>query len=160
MPLGVSDLVKHSYVSPSPWIDRFNRPTVDRLVAELPAANIQLFKLSRRMLHDAGLRFESVAWHGECWKWTIEFRPFASAEMGAVIVPAPENLQLALPVAREFVDSLPMRRLKKAVREGLELASHPFDTRLAIWSISTSSLLGDLQDLLNRQARHLARKTG
>ncbi len=112
------------------------------------------------MLHDSGLRLEHVAWHGECWHWTIEFRPCATASPAALIIPAPENLQLAMPVTREFVQSLPLRRLKKAVREGIELASEPFDTQMAIWSIASTGLVSDLQDLLNRQARHLARKTG
>lgn len=112
------------------------------------------------MLHEAGLPVERVAWHGESWRWTVEFLAFPGASVSAMLVPAPENLQLALPVSPEFVEALPMKRLKKAIREGLELASEPFDTRLAVWYLSAASQIGDLQDLLQRQARHAARRTG
>lgn len=151
---------KQAFTAPSPWSDRFNAPSVERLGAALPAPAAGLFRSARKMLHDAGLAVESVAWHGESWRWTVEFRSFASAEVSAMLVPAPENLQLAVPVSRDFVQGLPMRRLKKAVREGLELASEPFDTRLAIWCLTTPGQLADLHDLLQRRVRHAAKKTG
>lgn len=112
------------------------------------------------MLHEIGLVSEVVAWRGECWKWTVEFRAFPAGDTMAILVPAPENPQLALPLTREFLESLPLKRLKKGVREGLELASEPFDTNLAIWSLAPGSLISDLHDLLLRRVRHLARKTG
>jgi len=151
---------KQPFSPPAPWSDRFNEPTVERLLATIPAPANGLFKLARKMLHEAGLTTESVAWHGESWRWTVEFRAYPGAEPSAMLIPAPDNLQLALAVSREFVQGLPMRRLKKAVREGLELASEPFDTRLAVWYLTAPSQIADLQDLLQRRARHAARKTG
>ena len=52
-----------------------------------------------------------------------------------------------------------MKRLKKSVREGLELAAEPFDTNLAVWFL-TAGLVSDLEDLLQRRVRQLTRKTG
>ncbi|MFO0874888.1 MAG: hypothetical protein U0575_13080 [Phycisphaerales bacterium] len=110
------------------------------------------------MLHEVGLVVESVAWHGESWKWTVEFRPFAGGLCSAMLVPAPDNAQLAIPVTREFIQALPMKRLKKAIREGLELASEPFDTHLAVWPLVGGPIISDLHDLLQRRVKHLARK--
>jgi len=149
-----------SFTPISPWADRFNRPTVDRLAESLDADNLALFKETRQMLCDIKLTHESVAWRGECWKWTIEFRTAPTEETLAILIPSPENVQLAVPMTREFVASLPMRRLKKAVREGLDLASEPFDTNLAIWSIASPGLIADLNDLLHRRIRPRTRKTG
>jgi len=149
-----------SFTPISPWADRFNPPTVDRLAASLEGESSTVFRQTRRMLHEVGLVHESVLWRGECWKWTIEFRTAASEGVFAILIPSPENVQLAVPMTREFVASLPIRRLKKAVREGLDLASEPFDTNLAIWSIATPGLVADLRDLLMRRVRPRTRKTG
>jgi hypothetical protein len=151
---------KRSFNPISPWADRFNTPTVDRLATGLPHATVSLFKHARRMLHESGLRCESVAWHGECWKWTVELRAIPSGDAMAILVPSPDNPQIALRVSGEFLATVPMRRLKKAVREGLDLAREPFDTNLAIWYLTSSALVHDLQDLVSRRVRHASRKTG
>lgn len=151
---------KHSFHPIAAWADRFNAPTVDRLVAGLAHVSTSPFRQARRMLHEVGLLNESVAWHGESWKWTVEFRAFTAGPCSAMLVPAPENVQLVIPVTREFLQALPMKRLKKAIREGLELASEPFDTHLAVWPLVAGPAMADLHDLLHRRVKHLARKTG
>ncbi|MCA9286549.1 MAG: hypothetical protein KDA22_15095 [Phycisphaerales bacterium] len=143
----------------APWADRFNTPSTAQLQSGLPAPVASIFKQARRMLHDAGFTHESPQWRGECWKWTIEFSAGPRRELMAILIPSPENLQFALPVTAEFLQSLPMKRLKKSVREGLELAAEPFDTNLAVWFL-TAGLVSDLEDLLQRRVRQLTRKTG
>ncbi len=149
-----------SFTPISPWADRFNVPTVDRLAQSLTGEPATLFRQTRRMLHDVTLTHESVAWRGECWKWTIEFRTAPNEDLFAIVIPSPELVQLAVPMSREFLAGLPMRRLKKAVREGLDLASEPFDTNLAIWAVANGGLVADLKDLLQRRIRPRSRKTG
>lgn len=143
----------------SAWADRFNVPTVAQLQAGLPARSVPVFKHTRRMLHDLELTHETPQWRGECWKWTIEFSSAPRQAPMAILIPSPENLQFAVPVTNEFLQSLPMKRLKKAIREGLDLAAEPFDTNLAVWFLS-ETLISDLEDLLRRRVRQLTRKTG
>jgi hypothetical protein len=141
-----------------PWHDRFCTPTVDQLREALPPPRRHAFDLLRASLLELHGVKEHCAWHGECWRWTIEYRVSRSMEPLAVIVPSPDDLQLAVPLSREFTQALPMKRLKRPVRDGLELAQEPFDTRWGVWSISSKSLIDDLQDLVELKLQHLARR--
>ncbi len=144
----------------SAWEDRFNRPTVERLKESLPAAATRLFDRLLRDVRALEGVTESFAWHGDCWRWTIEFHVEHSNEPLAVLVPAPSDLQLAVPLDREFVRSLPQRRMKRSVRDGIDLAQEPFDTRWGVWSIQSAGLVEDLVDLVELKLSHLARRVG
>ena len=142
------------------WEDRFNRPTVEQLRVPLSAAASKLFDRLRRDVRSLEGVTESFAWHGDCWRWTIEFHTEHSDEPLAVLVPAPLDLQLAVPLDREFVRSLPQRSMKRSVRDGIGLAQDPFDTRWGVWSVQSAGLLDDLVDLIELKLRHLARRAG
>lgn len=148
-----------SYVR-SPWSDRFREPTTRQLRDELPGKVRHVFDAVRkRLLEIDGVR-EQFAWYGECWHWSIEYRTRLSDEPLAVVIPSPQDLQLALPLDREFTSSLQLKRMKRAVRDGLELAQEPFDTRWGIWSLGGTGMLDDLQDLIERKLSHLAKRAG
>jgi hypothetical protein len=146
------------------WQDRFKVPTIEALREALPPAATRAFDNVLSAMRELDNLTEHLAWHGECWRWTIEFRAAATRrnaanlEPLAVIVPNPADLQLAVPLSREFVRSLPIKRMKRAVRDGLELAQEPFDSHWGVWSITSRSLIDDLQDLVELKLRHLARK--
>lgn len=142
------------------WEDRFNRPTVDRLKIPLGAAAARLFDHLCRDLRSLEGVTESFAWRGYCWRWTIEFHTAYSDEPLAVLVPAPTDLQLAVPLDRDFIRSLPQQRMKQSVRDGIGLAQEPFDTRWGVWSVNSAGLLDDLVDLVELKLRHLARLAG
>jgi hypothetical protein len=137
------------------WEDRFKRPTSDRLREALPAPAARLFDQVRQEILALDRIEESYAWHGECWRWTVEFRTSRRGDPLAILIPCPDDLQLAIPLEREFTRTLPVRRMKRAVRDGLELARDPFDTRWGVWSIQSPSLLADLADLLSMKLRHV-----
>jgi len=103
---------------------------------------------------------ETVAWHGLCWRWTIEYRINADTDPLAVLIPSPEDLQLAMPLDASFITTLPLRRMKRAVRDGLDLAREPFDTRWGVWSVQQDSVAEDLGDLATRRFNHLAGRCG
>ncbi len=142
------------------WEDRFNRPDASKLRAALKAVPARLFDhLRHHMLGLDGVT-EEFAWHGDCWRWTIEYRTRHSKQPLAVLVPSPADLQLAMPLEQEFIESLPMRRMKRALKEGVGLAQEPFDTRWAVWSVQADGMLDDLVDLLELKLRHLAQHVG
>jgi hypothetical protein len=142
------------------WEDRFNRPTVRRLRAGLHGKPAELFDLLRRHLLELGGVTEGYAWRGDCWRWTIEYRTKLSEEPLAIVIPSPQDLQLAVPMERKFARSLAGRRMKRAVRDGVDLAQDPFDTRWGIWSIQAEGLLEDVVDLIELKLRHEAKQVG
>jgi len=146
-----------------PWQDRFATPTAAQLRSPLKDDVGTLFDRLRQDLSKRPGVQESVVWYGLNWCWSLEYRSLpakpsrgaADEQPLAVLVPSPTDLQLAMPVDQEFIQLLPVRRLKRSVRDGLELASEPFDTRWAVWSV-VPPLIDDLRDLLDRRVRHLA----
>src|SRR5262245_29519648 len=148
-----------SYVRPS-WLDRFQKPTARQLREAMPNAARHVFDAARKRLLDLDNVQEDLTWFGDCWYWSFEYRTRLSKEPLAVLIPSPHDLQLALPLDREFTSSLPIKRMKRAVRDGLELAQEPFDTRWGIWSLTGNGLLDDLQDLIELKLSHLKKRAG
>jgi hypothetical protein len=50
--------------------------------------------------------------------------------------------------------------MKRAVRDGVDLAQDPFDTRWGVWSIHAESLLEEVVDLIELKLRHEAKQVG
>ncbi|MHC5002159.1 MAG: hypothetical protein ACYTJ0_03470 [Planctomycetota bacterium] len=141
------------------WVDRFATPTIKTLRKPLPAEARPLFDRIHKALSGLeGIR-ESFAWYGEGWNWTIEFRTKRSSEPLAVLIPSPTDLQLAIPLDPDFTRSLPLKRMKRAIRDGLELAQEPFDTRWGVWSLQAPGMVADLEDLVTRKLDHQAAST-
>jgi hypothetical protein len=142
------------------WEDRFNRPDVPAFRAALKANDRSLFDRLCKHIGELERVSQGVAWYGESWRWVVEFRAAREPQPFAVIVPSPEDLQLAMPTSRQFAAEISTRRLKRAVRDGLELAGEPFDTRWAVWSVNSASLLAELMHLLEDKRRFLVRSAG
>lgn len=139
------------------WEDRFNQPDVKNLRGGLPAASRTLFDRVRRRLLDLDGVEERFAWYGDSWKWTVTYSTRHDPDPLAVLIPCPTDLQLAVPLDRDFARSLPVKRMKRAVRDGLELAQDPFDTRWGVWSVPAMSMADDLQALIEQKLKHLVK---
>jgi len=143
-----------------PWQDRFTEPTPDALRSSLSEeATLFLDRIRQTLLAQKGVS-EKVGWYGINWCWSIEYRFGRRSDLMAVLIPSPTDLQLAIPIEPSFVNSLPYRRLKRSIRDGLDLARAPFDTRWAVWSINQAHMLDDLEELLGRWDRHLRSANG
>lgn len=151
---------RKGFERPPPWTDRFRSPSSADLRDALRPQSKPLFDLLRKHLQQIeGVR-ESVAWYGDCWHWSLEYRTRLTAEPLAVLVPAPHDLQLALPMDQEFSRTLPLQRLKRAVRDGLDLVQEPYNSRWGVWSINSATLIDELQDLVELKLAHLAKAAG
>lgn len=142
------------------WRDRFNRPTLEVLAEAMPEDPAERLRTADDRLASMTKHRPTFAWRGDCWRWTVEYGTGGHAEPVAILIPNPDDLQLAAPVEPDFLDSLPTARMKRAIRDGLGLAQTPFDTRWAVWSITSATLLDELLDLMERNVRHLQKKTG
>jgi hypothetical protein len=142
------------------WEDRFNRPAVERVREALRSVARRLFDQLRRNLLAIDGVSEVFAWHGDCWRWTLEYRTRHSDEPLCVLVPSPADLQFAVLLSPDFIQSLRLDRMKRPLREGIGLAVEPFDTRWGVWSVTSASLLEDLVDLVETKLRYEAREAG
>lgn len=139
----------------SSWKDEFNIPSVADLRGDLPAIAADLFDASRAGMLEFDALIEQPKWFGDCWFWTLAY--FLQGEATkedkplALIIPATEDLQIAAPLDEEFLGSLNTRRMKRAVRDGLELSTPPYSTRWAIWSIPAPNMLEDVMQIVKQR---------
>ena len=138
-----------------PRDDRFTEPNAEQLRDGLTRESLPLFDTLREHLLSLEGVTEQVAWYGISWRWSLEYRRSGDDDALAVLVPCPDDLRLAMPIDQGFINSLRKRQLKRAVRDGLELASEPFDTRWGVWSVPFANLVDDLRSLVNLKARYL-----
>ena len=141
------------------WTDEFNVPSPEQLRKELTDESCPVFDELRALLggHDGVV--EQPRWYGDCWHWTLSYLldeqalmdPSAEWEPLALIIPSPEDVQLAMWLDPDFVESINTRRLKRGVREGLELGCPPFTTRWGIWSIPSPGLMAELAGLIKQK---------
>lgn len=144
-----------------PWEDRWNEPTLD----ELWAPNKEHHQRLLQGIYEGVTQFEgmerTLAWHGEGWKWTIEFN---MPELGlggkangedalAYIVPRPETPIVCVPLTDEQVETFPMRRLNRVVREGIKGAKQSVDIRWCKYTPSQPGEVDHLLDLIKRKIK-------
>jgi hypothetical protein len=151
----------HMHISDkrSPWQDEFNVPTIDDLRTDLPVPAAELFDATRTFLLKRDNLLEEMRWYGDCWFWTLAYylegENTDEDQPVAIIVPAPDNLQIAAPLDRDFLGQLNTRRMKRAIRDGLDLAADPYSTNWAVWPIAAKNMLDDLISLLQQRLNWL-----
>jgi len=150
---------QHQHPQRIAWVDRFKTPSVEQLRNDLPKQAAQFFDAMREGLRTFEGVSESFAWQGENWNWTLQYHINDREEPIAVLVPSPTDLQLAMPLDRQFIDTLPWTRLKRSVREGLELAREPYETRWAVWTLQFPNLIDDLLNIVSRRLDHLGKQS-
>jgi hypothetical protein len=144
------------YAPPSIWTDEFKNPSLDGLrKLVLLDAKKAFDKAKTKILALENVEVE-VKWYGECWFWTIAFMSDFMEEPLAIMIPAEENLQIASPLTHEFIEQLSTRRLKRFVRDGLELAMPPHRTSWAVWSIPTPAAVEDVMPVLKAKQKYFA----
>ncbi|MDP7070017.1 MAG: hypothetical protein QF561_01560 [Phycisphaerales bacterium] len=143
----------------SPWQDEFSVPSISDLRMDLPVPAAELFDVARDFLNAREGILESLRWYGDCWFWAVTYflegEDTAEDEPVAIIVPAPDNLQIAAPLDQEFVSQLNTRRMKRAIRDGLELASEPYSTKWAVWPVTAKNMLDEVTALLTQRMNWL-----
>jgi hypothetical protein len=144
----------------TPWQDRFRTPDTTALRKSVdPEAVDSYDRIRGHLLKIDGIT-EAPGWHGSTYCWCLEYRLPDRDEPMAILIPSPIDLQLAMPIDHEFLEQLPIRRMKRAIRDGLDLASPPFDTTWAIWSLVPGSFLEELEDVIDRRVRFLTEAAG
>lgn len=146
------------YAPPSKWTDEFNTPTVSDLRKLVVCDAKKAFDKSCSKIEALGEFDVKTAWFGECWFWSVVFIPKGTDEQFAIIIPSPEDIQIATPLTHAFIDQLSTRRLKRFVRDGLELAMPPHHTEWAFWSIPTVKAVEDVMPVLKNKYNFYIKK--
>ena len=140
-----------------PWENRWTEPTLDQLLRPLPIHQRRLFKaMMRKLAEFEGMRY-SLAWYGEAWNWTIQYKlvdadgqPYEDV---CFLVPSLPAMQVCVPLSDEFIAELPMRRLTRYVRDGIGIAKSALVTHWASWSPNNQTESNALLDLLKRKVK-------
>jgi hypothetical protein len=128
--------------SRTPWEDRFTTPTEDALLADVAhPGGAALRDVLERLGAMAGLE-RGVAWQGVPWRWTIVFRR-AGEEASltpppafAYVIPHPVQPGVCLPLSAAVAAALPVKKLKKGVRDVLVHAPVVDGVHWASWELA------------------------
>lgn len=141
--------------SKAPWNDKFKAPSLDLLRGGFPDEQVVrlLDELRQVFLRHPGIH-ETVAWHGVPWRWTLVYG--CGNEKGRAlgyIIPDPSKLQVCVPLTIEIVQTLPFRRLKKAIRDGIIFSRAAAGVHWPCWEVATAGAIQDVQELVDRKIK-------
>lgn len=136
------------------WQDRFERPEEEQWLEHYNAQLRGVFTATRERLLGLGEMTERMDWMGAPWHWCLLINPADLPEerdrSWAYLTPAPEAPLLIMPVDLRMVDRLPMRRIKKHVRECVAKGKTVGQVTYAEWAISAKTQLEDIMEMVNR----------
>jgi len=142
------------YAPPSIWTDEFNTPTIESLRNLTINDSKKAFDKAKSKILALENVTVDIKWYGDCWFWSVAFMSSFIEDPLAIMIPAEENLQIAAPLTHDFIEQLSTRRLKRFVRDGLELAMPPHRTSWAIWSIPTPAAVEDVMPVLKSKQKY------
>ena len=73
----------------------------------------------------------------------------------AYIIPDPGKLQICVPLVVPMVQVLPLRRLKKYIRDGIVYSKFVGGVYWPTWELSVKSHLDDIMDLCQRKHKYI-----
>ena len=137
-----------------PWLDEFNTPSTDALREIMVPDTALVFDQLYSYLSGCDDLEEDLAWYGDGWHWTITWTGPWQKEPLVLVIPAPEDLLVAMPMAPGFYENLPVRRLKRFIRDGLDIGRSPYDTRWGVWPIPSANLVKDIRHLVEQRLKY------
>ena len=139
------------------WEDRFRKPSVDQLVADLGRSAATALNLLREQLLAVPGSSEEVTWKGVPWRWTVELKNEQLAEKTwAYLVPQPQQPLLVLPITGEGLAGISMKKLTKPVRDGIIHAREGEGVRWAQWQIESKAQVEVLAKIAKQQVAAVA----
>lgn len=141
--------------SRSPWQDRWNEPTLDQLLHCLKPQHQKLFG----MILDAVGQFERVTqniiWYGPAWKWTVQLsitdHRGKPTENLLYLVPNKDMPLVCVPLSDGAINALPLKRLKKYIRDGIAGGKFAVAIHWATWTVNSQAEVACLLDLIKRK---------
>ncbi len=140
------------------WSSKFHTPTWSQLRDGVSRPLLPVFDTARAMLLGLNGVSESVVWHGVPWRWTLVYKhrekdAAACTRAFAYLIPDPVRLQCCVPLSREQVTALPIRRFKKHLRESIIHARTVSGLSWPSWDLPAKTAVEDLAELIIRKHR-------
>lgn len=153
-----------------PWANKFQRPTPEQLVSQCETKQLgQLVAAARQELAAMAGVSEALSWEGVPWRWSFVYTLAESvratgSEHAAVqahplayMIPDPQRPQVAVPMSGQLVEALPMRRLKRFVRDGIVHSRIVGEVYWPSWDFGARSQLDEIMDLVVRKHKMVSR---
>jgi hypothetical protein len=140
------------------WEDRFRQPSVDELRTQYTNAQVaRLVDAARDRLLATQDVTEAVVWQGLPWRWTIVYRVGGDPTRAlAYLVPDPAGPKVAVPLTAEMISAMPLRRMKKHIRDGLATGRRVGATVWATFDITSKVQLDEVLDLAKRKVKFIS----
>ena len=142
----------------SAWQERWKQPTLEQLLELLKPHQRRNFEVLMAFMNESPHLKRDITWYGTMWKWTIHYQYADGRGQEAqflYLVPNVEQPLVVLPMTAAFIESVPLRRLSKFVREGIRSAKCAVDLHWATWTPGPESEANQLVDLLRRKLKFL-----
>lgn len=128
-----------------PWENRFEKPTIDQLLARYQPQPRGLADQALLELAQITAIKPALEWLGPSWRWSLAYRLPADPEPACYFVPTPDWPTLALPVPLPIAEDILTRRGgSKYLRDVILHATQVGQTRWAQWSIQGKAQLADV----------------
>lgn len=140
-----------------PWQDRWNIPSAEVLLKPYNELSTKLAETIMEQVLELGDVERTIVWHGDSWHWTFQFDLITEqVEQGlCYLVPNPESFIVAVPMHRDLIAKLPMRRLNRYIRDAVRSSKCAVDLHWAMWRPSLKSEGEHLLDLIKRKKKLL-----
>ncbi|MBY0312628.1 MAG: hypothetical protein K2W85_11210 [Phycisphaerales bacterium] len=135
------------------WNDKFRMPEVAQLRGGLNKPLQSVFDDAREELKRLEGVSESVSWQGVPWRWTLVYTmaEVPTERALAYLVPDPQRVQMCVPLNQEQIEKLPMKRLKKSIRDGVVHARSVAGVWWPTWDVPTRGALDEVLELVVRK---------
>ena len=139
-----------------PWEDQFRTPSLEELRSHYNRQLGQLVTSAREKLLSFDEVREDLEWMGLPWRWTMVYRcPDDPTQAWAYLIPHREKPLIATPLSQDMIDALPMSRLRKFIREGLDSGRMVAGTRWVAWDVTNKTHLDLVIELLKRKHKFI-----
>ncbi len=144
------------------WEDRFREPTPEELLRSITSqVGGELAREFRKRL----LAFDGVSekpdWQGVPWRWTLVYTCVMDPTRAfAYIIPDPAKAQLSIPLTAAMVQTLPLKRMKKAARDGILYSRFVAGVYWPCWQLDAVSQLDELFEIVQRKYRGVVGEWG
>ena len=144
---------------PTAWENKFRTPTLEECIDPYAPHLRQLFDDARaRILGYEGLS-EEFGWQGLPWRWCLTYRhPHDESHDFAYLVPNPEKPRVAMPFSEHELQSMPLHRFKKHLKDALAHSVKTGRTHWATFEITNRPQLDDVIDVVRRKHAILSKQ--
>jgi hypothetical protein len=149
------------------WSNKFQCPGPRQLREGYEPELRAVFDAARELILEREGLVETVVWHGVPWRWTLVYQdPAGENGYGlalarptrafAYLIADPARLQVCLPLTREQIAAMPLKRFKKVSRDSIIFARAVAGVAWPNWDLPTQAAVEDVAEVVRRKHKMTA----